>query len=152
MKKILSIFLFSIFLMGCGTDLVKEFVDTPQVKGVELKSFSAKNKQAVFEVALYNPNSFSLPISGLNGDIVLNKLTIGNIDAESDQSLAAHATQSVTLPIMLDTDALAKAAKSVLNLRQAQYIFNGRVSTSAGQIPISKKGNLSVQDLISAFF
>ncbi len=76
MKKILLLLVLSISLVGCGSGIIKAFVDTPQVKGVELKSFSAKNKQAVFEVALYNPNNFSLPISGMNGDIVLNQLPI----------------------------------------------------------------------------
>ena len=152
MKKILLLLVLSISLVGCGSGIIKAFVDTPQVKGVELKSFSAKNKQAVFEVALYNPNNFSLPISGMNGDIVLNQLTIGSLDAESDQHLAALSTQLVTLPILLNTDALVKAVKSVLNQRQAQYTFNGGLMTSVGKIPFSKKGDLSMKDLISAFF
>ena len=152
MNKFVLLFLLSFSLVGCGTDLIKAFVDTPQVKGIELKSFSVKDKQALFEVALYNPNAFSLPISGVSGDIVLNQMTIGSIDAGSDQSLAAHATQVVAVPIMLDPDLLVKAAKSVLNLRQAEYTFNGGIMTSMGQIPFSKKGDLSVQDLIYTFF
>lgn len=152
MKKILLLLLLSISLVGCGAGIIKAFVDTPQVKGVELKSFSAKNKQAVFEVALYNPNNFSLPISGMNGDIMLNQLTIGSLDAESEQHLAALSTQLVTLPILLNTDALVKAVKSVLNQRQAQYIFSGGLMTSVGQIPFTKTGDLSMKDLISAFF
>jgi LEA14-like dessication related protein len=149
MKKIVILFLLSISLFGCGTSLIKHFVETPQIKGIELKSFSAKNKQALFEVALHNPNSFSLPISGLNGDIVLNQLTIGSIDAETDKSIAAHTTQIVSLPISLDADTLIKAAKSVLSKRQAQYTFNGDILTSVGQIPFSKKGDLSMKDLIA---
>lgn len=152
MKKMLLLLLLSISLLGCGTGLIKAFVDTPQVKDIRLKSFSAKDKQALFEVALYNPNAFSLPISEIKGDIVLHKLNIGSIDVESDQSLAAHATQIVSLPIMLHTDALVKAANIVMSLRQAQYTFNGGVMTSVGYIPFSKKGELSMQDLISTFF
>jgi hypothetical protein len=86
------------------------------------------------------------------GDIVLNQMVIGSIDAETEQSLAAHSTQLVILPIMLNIDDLIKAAKSVLNRRQAEYTFNGGIMTSVGKIPFSKKGNLSIQDLLSAFF
>ena len=152
MNKFVLLFFLSFSLVGCGTDLIKAFVDTPQVKGIALKSFSVEDKQALFEVALYNPNAFSLPISGVTGDIILNQMAIGSIDAGSDQILAAHATQLVAVPIMLDPDLLIKAAKSVLNLRQAQYTLNGGIMTSMGQIPFSKKGDLSVQDLINAFF
>ncbi|MCF6202168.1 MAG: LEA type 2 family protein [Methylococcaceae bacterium] len=152
MRKSALILLLSLSLLGCGTSLVKAFVDSPEVKGVELAAFSVKNKQAIFKIALYNPNAFSLPISGMTGDIVLNQMIIGSIDAESEQSLAAHSTQLVTLPIMLNVDDLVKAAKSVLNRGEAEYTFNGSVMTSVGQIPFSKEGNLSIQDLISAFF
>jgi hypothetical protein len=79
-------------------------------------------------------------------------MIIGSIDAETDQSLAAHSTQLVTLPIMLNADDLIKAAKSVLNRRKAEYTFNGGFMTSVGQIPFSKKGSLSMRDLISALF
>lgn len=58
-------------LLGCGR-LVKEFVEAPEVRGIELKSFSVLDNTATFEVTLYNPNSFSLPISGLTGGIKLN--------------------------------------------------------------------------------
>ncbi len=152
MKKILPFLLLSLSLIGCNSGLVKEFVDMPEVKGLELKSFSAKDKKAIFEVDLYNPNAFSLPLSGMTGDITVNQLTIGSVDAKSDESLAAHSTQKVTLPIMLNSDALMEAAKSVMKQQKAEYSFNGGVKTSVGDIPLSKKGNLSLQDLISTFF
>ncbi len=135
--------------MGCNNSLISHFVETPQIKGIELKSFSAKDKKALFEIALHNPNSFSLPISGLNGDIILNQLIIGNIDAESDQRIAAHSTQLVSLPISLNSEILIKAAKSILTQQQAQYSFNGDILTSVGDVPFSKKGTLSMKDLIA---
>ena len=126
-------------------------MQAPQVKGVQLKSFSAKDKSVVFDVDLYNPNSFTLPISGLSGDMVLNQLTIGSLEAESDQNLAALSTQTVSVPIALDTNALIEAAKSMLTNRQANYKFNGGVKTPVGKIPFSKSGELSVTEIISTF-
>ena len=137
-------------LFGCGR-FVKEFVKAPEVKGIELKSFSVLDNTAIFKVALYNPNSFSLPISGLAGGIKLNQMMIGSIDAENDQSLLAHTTQLVAVPISLDTHRLVNAIKTVLIQGQAHYSFDGHVKTSMAQIPFSKEGELSVEDLISAF-
>lgn len=151
-KKLPLLIILLISLFGCNADLIREFVSTPQIKGIELKSFSAQNNSAVFEVALYNPNAFALPLSGLAGDIRLNQLPIGNINAKSDKNLPALTTQKITLPIMLDSNALIKAAKSVLTQRQAEYNFNGHVKTSIGEVPFSKHGALSVKDLISILF
>jgi len=150
MKKLLTILLISMALSGCAS-MVQELMQAPQVKGVQLKSFSAKDKSVVFDVDLYNPNSFTLPISGLSGDMVLNQLTIGSLEAESDQNLAALSTQTVSVPIALDTNALIEAAKSMLTNRQANYKFNGGVKTPVGKIPFSKSGELSVTEIISTF-
>ena len=152
MKKSVLVFLLSLSLLGCGTGLLKSFVDTPEVKSIELKSFSIKDKKAVFDVALHNPNAFSLPISGLMGDMSLNDMAIGYVDVESDKSLAAHATQIVTVPIMLNPSMLVDAVKGVLSSRQAKYHFKGDIKTSVGNIPFSKQGDLSVQDLIFTLF
>lgn len=150
MKRLFTILIMSLALFGCGADMIKQLVDAPQVRGIQLKSFSAVDKRAVFDVALFNPNAFPLPISGLSGGLQLNDLTIGSIDAKSDSSLPAQTVQTVTIPISLDPDAFFKAAKSVLTQRKASYEFNGGVTTSVGTVPLSSSGDFSVQDIISA--
>jgi len=148
MKKIFTVILLSITLLACNS-LVKELVSTPEVKAVRLINFSMADKQVVFDVDLYNPNAFTLPMSGFNGDFKLNNLTIGSLKATSEQKLAAYGTQTITLPISLDTNAFIEAAKSVLTQQQAVYSFNGGVDTSIGKVPFSKSGELSVQEIIS---
>ncbi len=148
MKKIFALLLLSLALVGCN-DIVKEFVSAPEVKAIRLANFSMAEKKVIFDVDLYNPNPFTLPLSGFSGDFKLNNLSIGSVEATSEQKLAAHATQTLTLPISLDTNALIEAAKSVFTQRQANYNFNGDVDTSIGKIPFSKTGELSAQDIIS---
>ena len=83
--------------------------------------------------------------------MMLNQQAIGSIDAESDQHLAAHATQTVSVPIALDTNAMTNAAKIIFTSKKAQYNFNGGVKTPVGQVPFSKSGNLSVEEILSTF-
>lgn len=150
MKKLLTILFLSFSLIGCNSGLVNQLVDAPEIKGIQLKSFSIKDKSVVFDVDLYNPNPFPLPVSALNGAFKLNQFDVGSIAAETDKSLAAHATQTVTLPIALDTDALVDAAQSVFTKQQANYNFSGGIQTPAGQLPFAKQGELSVTDVIKA--
>ena len=150
MKKLASLLFFILALSACNSNMIQQFVDTPQVKNVQLKSFSAKENSVVFEVDLFNPNAFPLPLSGLSGDMHLNGLSIGSLDASSDKSLAANSTQTVLVPMKLDTNALLEAAKSVFTKRKAEYSFNGGVKTSVGKIPFSKSGDLSVQEILKA--
>lgn len=148
MKKILLLCLLSITLISCNS-LVKEFIAAPEIKAIRLASFSIADKQVIFNIDLYNPNAFSLPISGLSGDFKLNNLTIGTVNASSEQTLAAYTTQTIKLPIHFDANALLDATKSVLTQRQALYRFNGNIATSIGSVPISQAGELSVQEIIS---
>ncbi len=104
----------------------------------------------VFDVGLFNPNAFTLPVDGFHGGIRLNGLDIGKFSAKTETSLAAQKTQVITLPITLDAEAFGRAARSVLEKRQALYNFRGGVDTSVGQVPFSKEGELSVQDIIAS--
>ncbi len=152
LNKAVFFLILSLISVGCGTGLIKAFVDAPEVKKIELKSFSMKDQQAVFEVLLYNPNSFSVPITKMMGDITLNQIAIGNIDVESDIALESYATQKVSVPIKLNSNALIKAVKNIFKLRQAEYTFKGGVMTSAGELKFSTEGDLSMKELISTFF
>lgn len=148
MTRRFFIFLMTLGLFGCDSNLVKDLVLTPEIKSIQLSHFSVEDRQAVFDVSVHNPNPFPLPISQLAGDIKLNNLAIGSLSARSEQNLAAFDTQNVTLPLSLNPDALVNAAQSVLLKGKAEYQFNGTVDTSLGQVPLSKQGELSAQELL----
>jgi LEA14-like dessication related protein len=150
MTRRLFIFLLTFSLFGCNSAYINELVATPEIKNIQLSHFSAQERKAVFNVSLYNPNPFPLPISSVAGDIALNSLTIGSLEAKSDQNLAAYDTQDITLPLSLNPDALINAAQSVLFKGKANYTFEGNVQTSLGQVPFTKEGELSAKDIISS--
>jgi len=155
MKKYLGVILLSLALFGCNSNVISEklvsnLIKAPQVKDVSLQSFSIEDKSVVFDVSLYNPNIFPLPVSGLSGDFILNDIAIGSMAAKSDKILAASETQVVTLPIKLNTQGFIDAAKRAFTTQKASYQFNGGIKTTAGTLPFSKQGDLSVKDLMSS--
>lgn len=150
MKKYLAILFLPLFLAGCNSSLVKQLVAAPEVKSIKLKSFSVKDNSVVFDVSVYNPNIYPLPISGLNGNFKLNQISVGSMAATTDKSLAGQQTQVVTLPVSLNADAFKKAVKNAISTRQTNYTFKGAIDTSIGQVPVSKTGSVSVADLVSA--
>jgi len=144
------ILLLSLSLFGCNSAYVNDLVATPEIKNIQLSHFSVQEKKAVFNVSLYNPNPFPLPITALAGDIALNNLTIGSLEARSEQNLAAYDTQDVTLPLSLHPDSLLNAAQSVLLQGKAKYTFDGEVQTSLGRVPFTKEGELSAKDIMGS--
>ena len=150
MTRRFFILLLSLSLFGCNSSYINELVATPEIKNIQLSHFSVQDRKAIFNVSLYNPNPFPLPISAIAGDIALNSLTIGSLEAKSDQNLTAYGTQDITLPLSLDPDALLDAAQSVLLQGKASYTFNGDVQTSIGRVPFTKEGVLSAKEVMGS--
>ena len=150
MTRRFFILLLSLSLFGCNSSYINELVATPEIKNIQLSHFSVQDRKAIFNVSLYNPNPFPLPISAIAGDMTLNSLTIGSLEAKSDQNLTAYGTQDITLPLSLDPDALLDAAQSVLLQGKASYTFNGDVQTSIGRVPFTKEGVLSAKEVMGS--
>ena len=150
MIKRFFIVLLSLSLFGCNSAYTNDLVATPEIKNIQLSHFSVQERKAVFTVSVYNPNPFPLPISAIAGDIALNNLTIGSLEAKSDQNQTAFDTQDVTLPLSLNPDALLNAAQSVLLQGKASYTFNGDVQTSLGRAPFTKQGELSAKEVMGS--
>ncbi len=150
MKRYIWVALLALLLPACQSSLVKKLVQAPEVKSITLQSFSIQDKRMVFDVGLFNPNAFALPIDALDGAVQLNGLSIGRFSAKSKQRLAAKQTQTITLPITLDAEALGRAAREVLKQGKASYVLDGGAKTSVGKVPFRKEGELSAQDVLSA--
>lgn len=115
MKKFTLFFFILFSLLGCTASQLKSFVLTPQLKGVQLNSFSAADKQASFDVEIYNPNLFDIPVSTIKGEIKLNQLSIGHIAATNpSNTLKSLESQKITIPIQLDSSVLMDVAKGAL--------------------------------------
>ena len=150
MTRRFFILLLSLSLFGCNFSYINELVAIPEIKNIQLSHFSVQDRKAIFNVSLYNPNPFPLPISAIAGDIALNSLTIGSLEAKSDQNLTAYGTQDITLPLSLDPDALLDAAQSVLLQGKASYTSNGDVQTSIARVPFTKEGGVSAKKIMGS--
>ena len=150
MTRRFSILFLFLSLLGCNTAYISELIATPEIKNIQLSHFSVQDRTAVFNVSLYNPNPFPLPISAIAGDIAINSLTIGSLEAKSNQSLTAFGTQDITLPLSLNPDTLLTAVQSVLLQGKANYAFKGEVQTSLGRVPFAKEGVLSAKEMMGS--
>jgi LEA14-like dessication related protein len=149
MSKLLAIFLMSIsIIVSSNADILEDSVLTPEIRSIKLNSFSAEENHAVFDVEVYNPNAFKLPVRELYGDIHLNQYNIADIEASSKQSLGAHATQMFTVPVEVNPDALMNAAAAVMIQGLAKYSFKGYVMTPVGEMPITQAGELNTEQVI----
>ena len=151
MNKLLAILLVSIsFITVSNADILSDSILTPEIRNITLHSFSAKENRAVFDIEVYNPNAFKLPVRELYGDIHINEYNVADVEATSKKSLGAYATQMFTVPIEVDPTELMNAVVGIMMQRQAKYSFNGYMMTPVGEMPITQEGELSSEQ-INAF-
>lgn len=132
-----------------NANIFPEDILPPEVVNIQLKSFSAKENSAVFDVTLFNPNHFKLPLREVYGDLYLNDNVIANIEALSKKSLAAHASQIFTVPIIIKPEQLANASTNVIVSGVANYRFKGYMMTPVGELPIEHKAHLTNQQILT---
>ena len=72
-SKTAAILLFFLSLMPfySANAIDHSAMEMPQVQMIKLISFSVEQESAVFEVNVYNPNEYKLPVRALSGNIFL---------------------------------------------------------------------------------
>ncbi len=121
---------------------------TPQIKRIQLVSFSTENHQAVFDVDVYNPNDFKLPVRELSGQVHLNQQHVASLDATSKASLAPLSMQTYKVPISVKPQAIVSSANQIMMSGQAHYQFKGYMMTPIGELPIQHQGQLDPQQIV----
>jgi len=151
MKKLSALFilLLSIASYGYAAVFDPDSLQYPQIQNIQLNSFSAEQETAIFEVQVYNPNDFKLPIRELSGDIYLNEQHVSNLEANSKKDLAPLSTQTFIVPVIVKTDAVMTSAEDILLTGVANYRFKGYMMTPIGELPILESGQLTAEQVLT---
>lgn len=150
MKNLLAIiFLIINFLTFSNAAVFPDNVLPPEIVNIKLTSFDAEKNRAVFDVKLYNPNNFKLPVREAYGDIYLNENAIASIEALSKKSLAAHDTQIFSIPVVVKAEQLTNAGSNIMLTGIANYRFKGYMMTPVGELPVEREGQLTKQEILS---
>ncbi|MBE0439202.1 MAG: LEA type 2 family protein [Gammaproteobacteria bacterium] len=147
MKKMFVVVLMLIGLVS-QAGVLDQAIMMPEIQTIKLKQFSAELNSAIFEVEVYNPNSFKLPVKQLSGDILLSHNKVAQLNASSKKSLAAQSTQLFTVPVSVNLDNLLLSMDSVLKSGVAHYQFQGYMMTPVGDLPIEQHGELSNDQIL----
>jgi LEA14-like dessication related protein len=147
--SVMLLLLVSVISNGYADVFDSENMQYPQIQNIQLISYSAEQKTAVFEVKVYNPNDFKLPVRELSGDIYLNEQHVSSLEAKSKKSLAALSSQLFTVPVTVNTNSVMSSAQEIMLSRVAKYRFKGYMMTPVGELPISESGQLTTDQILT---
>jgi len=147
MTKIISIIIFIsglLTLSGCSSNSVgiKGIAEPPKisVQNVSFERFTWQGGEAVFTLNLSNPNSFPLPLTGVDYALALNGVEVGKGSREQSLQIPSKQSQLVKFPLRLSFVNMANVLPGLMRQGTMQYDLRGSVHLPLFNIPFTRSG------------
>lgn len=143
-KKMIVLFWFLGVLTGCSSNGLKGIAESPDVKveGVRLAKLSFTSADAILSLRIRNPNSFTIPLRGLDYALALNNVSVAQGSLQQNLSVAARQTRRVEIPVSFKLIELIQTVPSIVRSRNFTYQLKGNTHFPFINIPFSRVGRV----------
>ncbi len=144
LKRISILFSSALLMQACSS--VPGVVEKPtvSVQNISLQQLSLTQGTAVVTLNVTNPNSFPLPLKGIEYGVTLNGHRVASGDQVQEQTIGAGQQVPVNIPVKLDFVELVKLAPVALHERKLQYDLSGAVRLPFIKVPFQRQGGIGV--------
>lgn len=134
-----------LFLQACAG--VPNVAEPPKItiQHVQLQDISLTEGTALVTLNVLNPNSFPLPLQGIEYGLTLNGRQVARGEREQGIMLRAQEQAPVTLPIKLDFVELVRLAPEVVRSRGVNYDLSGAVRLPLIKVPFRRQGGVGIR-------
>ena len=146
MSKLLLVVLAS-FLSACSSGGIKGLVEQPtiQVHKVEMGNFSLSGGSATFVLDIQNPNSFAIPLTGLDYGLRLNGVQVAEGVKEERVTIGANQSQKLEIPLQFSFGNMVSMLPGILRNRSLNYDLGGSIHLPWFKIPFNRAGSTTIQ-------
>ena len=112
---------------------------TATFQSARVANVTAEGLTANFDVAVDNPNSFSVPLSAAQYKLALGGVQVVDDQAKPEASIPAKGSLPVTLPVRLNFQQLLSAEQAIARSGgNIPFDFDGGLDFSAGKLPFGQ--------------
>jgi LEA14-like dessication related protein len=111
-------------LAGCSfVAAVSGTLESPvvELQASKVESISPTSAQLLFDLAIYNPNAFSLTSHGLRYRFRVGQAVVADGASDVTATVPPRASNAMTLPIEVQWDRLSNAAQGAMILGEIPY-------------------------------
>ena len=143
----LSVMILATFLSACSSNGIKGLVEQPtiQVHKVEMGNFNLRGGSATFVLDIQNPNSFAIPLSGLDYGLRLNGVQVAQGVKEERVTIGAKQSQKIEIPLHFSFSNMVTMLSGLLRSRSLNYDLGGSVHLPWFKIPFNRAGSTTIQ-------
>ena len=135
------------FLSACSSGGIKGFVEQPtiQVHKVEMGNFSLSRGSATFVLDIQNPNSFAIPLTGLDYGLRLNGVQVAEGNKTERVTIGAKQSQKLEIPLQFSFSNMLNMLPGLLRNRSVNYDLGGSIHLPWFKIPFNRAGSTNIQ-------
>ena len=148
MTKITSIITFIFCFLtinACSSNSVgiKGIAEPPSisVQNVNFERFTWQGGEAIFTLNLSNPNSFPLPLTGVDYALALNGAEVGKGSREQSLQIPPKQSKLVEFPLRLRFVNMANVLPGLIRQGTMRYDLRGSVHLPLFNIPFTRSGS-----------
>ena len=132
---------------------------TASFRAARVENVTAEGLTANFDIAVENPNSFSVPLTAAQYKLALGGVQVVDDQAKPDAAIPAKGSLPVTLPVRLNFQHLLSAEQAIARSGgNVPYDFDGALEFSSGKLPLGQNikvpirfsGTLPLRDALTA--
>lgn len=131
-------------LSGCAA--VPNVIAPPSisVQDVSLQNLSLTQGVALVGLQVTNPNTFPIPLEGIQYNLRLNGTQVASGDQRQSMYLQPNRPTPVQIPVQLQLATLMQLAPVLWQNRAAQYQLDGAVRLPFISVPFQRQGAIGV--------
>ena len=143
----LSVVFLAMFLSACSSNGIKGLVEQPtiQVHKVQMGKFNLRGGSATFVLDIQNPNSFSIPLSGLDYGLRLNGIQVAQGVKEERVTIGAKQSRKLEIPLQFSFTNMVTMLPGLLRNKSLNYDLGGSVHLPWFKVPFNRAGSTNIQ-------
>lgn len=142
-RKIITVLLLALTLGACSNG-IKGIAEPPKISvyGVRLANMSLTEGNLLVALRIDNPNSYALPLNGLDYVLSLNGIGIANGKETKNLTISAKQDRIIEIPVKFNPLTLLRTVPDIVKSGKFTYDLSGHAHFPVLNLPFQRTGQV----------
>ena len=143
LKKMIAGFVIALIMSACSNG-IKGVVEPPKVSvyGVKVANMSLSKGSLLVALRVTNPNSYALPLNGLDYKLSLNGVPIADGRKTKNFTIDANQDRIIEIPVAFSLLTLLRTIPGIVKTGQFTYDLSGNAHFPVISLPFQRTGQV----------
>jgi len=143
LKKMIAVLVVALVMSACSNG-IKGVAEPPTVSvyGVKIANMSLSEGNLLVALRITNPNSYALPLNGLDYKLSLNGVSIADGEKTKNFTIDAKQDRIIEIPVKFSLLTLLRTIPGIVKTGQFTYDLSGNAHFPIINLPFQRTGKV----------